>query len=122
MNSSGIAVSAALNYFKLGVDDLIVLVDDAMLDLGKIRVRRRGSSGGQNGIRNIIDLVGDENFVRVKIGVGKKPHENFDLADWVLSKFDVDAMAKMKKAYCDVSEAVELILSGRIEEAMNRYN
>ena len=98
MNNSGESIVQILNFYKLDVSRLIVIFDDISLDPGKMRIRRKGSHGGHNGIRNIIDLTGNEEFVRIKLGVGKKPHPDYDLKDWVLGKFSKDETAKMKDA------------------------
>ena len=87
-----------------------------------MRIRRKGTHGGHNGIRSIIDLTGSEDFPRIKIGVGKKPHPDYNLADWVLSKFKPDEMKQLQELSDAVCESVELIITGDIEKAMNRHN
>lgn len=88
MNNSGIAVKEAMSFYKIPPEKVIIIFDDISLDVGKMRIKRKGSSGGQNGIKNIIYLIGSENFPRIKIGIGKKPHPDYDLKDWVLSRFN----------------------------------
>lgn len=122
MNSSGLAVEAARAFYKLSESDVLVLVDDVSFDAGKIKIKQKGSAGSHNGLKSIVNELGSENFMRIKIGVGKKPRPEFDLASWVLSKFDSEVLKKMNSAYADVAEAVELVLTGRIDVAMNRFN
>lgn len=122
MNNSGEAVQAAMAFYKLTPAQLLVLSDDISLDVGGVRVRKKGSDGGQKGLRSIIAHVGTEEFPRVRIGVGKKPHPAYDLADWVLSKFKKDELPAMGEAFEHAAAAAELIVGGRIDEAMNRFS
>ncbi len=122
MNNSGEAVQAAMAFYKLTPDCLLVLSDDISLDVGGVRVRKKGSDGGQKGLRSIITHLGTDGFARVRIGVGKKPHPAYDLADWVLSKFKKDELCAMEQAYENAAAAAELIVSGRVDEAMNRFS
>lgn len=122
MNNSGEAVVPLLNFFKIDKQNLIVVCDDISLDVGCLRIRRKGSDGGQKGMRSIIDLLGFDNFARVKVGIGKKPNPNYDLAKWVLSKFKSDEQADLDNAIKNASSAVELIVKGQIDKAMNNYN
>ncbi|MBQ8173967.1 MAG: aminoacyl-tRNA hydrolase [Clostridia bacterium] len=122
MNLSGTAVSEALAFYKLPPENLLVLCDDVSFDPGLFRIRRKGTHGGHNGLRNIISSIGSEDFARIKIGVGKKPRPEYDLADWVLSRpapADRDAIIAR---HADMKEAVCLWLNGCIDEAMNRYS
>ena len=122
MNLSGEAVADAMRFYKLTPDRLIVLCDDISFDPGKIRIRRRGSHGGHNGLRNIIDHLGTEEFCRLKIGVGKKPTPDYDLVDWVrgnMPKADREAIAAR---FADIRAAVELCAKGEIDRAMNLYS
>ena len=122
MNNSGQAVVEAMNFYKIPAEKVVVLLDDINLDVGKMRIRQKGSDGGQNGMKNIIYLSGSDRFPRVKIGIGKKPNPDYDLAAWVLSKFtgsDLKALEQVKK---NCFEAVELILDGKIDRAMNKFN
>lgn len=122
MNNSGEAVVPLLNFFKIDKQNLIVVCDDISLDVGCLRIRRKGSDGGQKGMRSIIDLLGFDNFARVKVGIGKKPNPNYDLAKWVLSKFKSDEQADLDNAIKTSASAVELIVKGQIDKAMNNYN
>lgn len=122
MNNSGDAVREAMRFYKLTADHLLVLFDDVSLDVGRLRIRRQGSDGGHNGIKSIIYLIGADDFPRVKIGVGKKPHPDYDLAAWVLGKFQKADSELLDKVFDTAAEAAVLIVSGEIETAMNRYN
>lgn len=122
MNESGTAVQAAADYYKIPAERVIVLFDDISLDPGRLRIRRKGSDGGHNGIKSLIAQLDSEQFPRVKIGVGAKPNPDYDLAAWVLSKFTPEEQKLLNEAYERAPGAVELIVSGRMDEAMNRYN
>lgn len=122
MNLSGQAVVEAMNFYKLSPEQVCVIMDDISLDVGKMRIRRKGSAGTHNGMRNIIALSGAQTFPRIKIGVGDKPNPNYDLAAWVLSKFTKDERALLDKCAEKSCDAVKLIINGQIDEAMNRYN
>ncbi len=122
MNNSGESIVQAMEFYKLDVDKLIVVCDDISLDCGKIRIRRKGSHGGHNGLRSIIDLTGRDDFQRIKVGVGKKPHPDYDLAKWVLGKFNSDDTEKMKISTENACESIKLMIQGKTDEAMNKYN
>ncbi len=122
MNLSGQAVVEAMNFYKLSPEQVCIIMDDISLDVGKMRIRRKGSAGTHNGMKNIIALSGAQNFPRIKIGVGDKPNPNYDLAAWVLSKFTKDERAELDKCAEKSCDAVKLIMNGQIDEAMNRYN
>ena len=122
MNLSGQAVVEAMNFYKLKPEQVCIIMDDISLDVGKMRIRRKGSAGTHNGMRNIIALSGSEAFPRIKIGVGDKPNPNYDLAAWVMSKFTKDERALLDKCAENSCDAVKLIVNGKIDEAMNRYN
>lgn len=122
MNLSGQAVQQALAFYKLPAERLVVISDDVALDVGKIRIRRAGSDGGQKGLKSIIRLTGHDDFPRIRIGVGKKPHPGMELADWVLSRFTKEEQALLAPLWASVLAAAELIVQGDIAEAMNRYN
>ena len=122
MNLSGQSVTEAAAFYKVPMDRVVVLFDDISLEPGAIRVRRKGTDGGHNGIKNIIYLSGHDDFPRVKIGVGKKPHPDYDLADWVLSGFKKEEVEPMKNAFILAQGAVEQIVAGNIDKAMNLYN
>ena len=122
MNNSGEAVVEAMNFYKTDIEHLIVLYDDISLEPSKLRIRRKGSDGGHNGIKSIIYLTGEDSFPRVKIGVGKKPHPKYNLADWVLSNFKSEEIPLLKEACGNTADAVELMVDGKINEAMNKFN
>lgn len=122
MNLSGQAVCEAMSFYKIPPQRVIVILDDISLDPGKLRIRRKGSDGGHNGMKNIIYLSGSDEIMRIKLGVGKKPNPEYDLADWVLSAFTEDDLSKLSGALGDCYEAVKLMVDGRIDKAMNLYN
>ena len=122
MNNSGEAVRAAAAFYKIPPERILVIFDDVSLDVGRLRIRRKGTDGGHNGLKSIIYHLNSDAFPRIKIGVGKKPHPDYDLADWVLSSFKKDEQPPLKAALERACEAVPLILDGQIDEAMNRCN
>ncbi|MDD4700074.1 MAG: aminoacyl-tRNA hydrolase [Oscillospiraceae bacterium] len=122
MNLSGEAVVPILKFYKIQSENTIIIFDDVSLDVGRLRLRRKGSDGGHNGMRNIIEQSGTDNFMRIKIGVGKKPHPDYDLADWVLSCFKGDDNAKITESIKTAAIAAECIVNNGIEDAMNKYN
>ena len=122
MNLSGQAVTEAMRFYKLPPQNVIVISDDISLEPGIIRIRRKGSDGGQKGLQNIIYLSGSDEFPRVKVGIGKKPHPDYELKDWVLSGFTDRDKKLIADRLPDIKGAVELIVDGKIDEAMNRYN
>ena len=122
MNLSGDSISALMNFYKLDpARELIVIYDDISLDPGNIRIRKKGSDGGHNGVKDIIAKIGTDQFPRIKVGVGAKP-ENWDLADYVLSRFSQGERRLVDEAAAESVEALALMVQGRIEEAMNLYN
>lgn len=122
MNLSGEAVRDAAAFYKIPPERIIVLSDDVSLDVGTLRVRPKGSAGGQNGLKNIIYHLGSEDFPRVKIGVGKKPHPDYDLADWVLSKFTPDEQKAIDKACRDAVSAAACIIAEGCAPAAQKFN
>lgn len=122
MNNSGEAVCEAMRFYKLSADRVLLLFDDISLPVGGMRVRRSGSAGGQNGVKSILQLSGSDKFPRVKLGIGAKPHPDCNLADWVLSRFSEKELSVMGETAEKAAAAAELIVSGNIEEAMNRYS
>lgn len=122
MNNSGEAVKEAASFYKIPPERIIVIFDDISLPCGKLRIRRKGSDGGHNGIKSIIYHLGSDNFPRIKIGVGENPHPDYDLADWVLSTFKKDEMEQLKNAVESACEAVRLIADGKTDVAMNKFN
>ena len=121
MNNSGQAVVEAMNFFKVPPEKVIIIFDDISLDIGKMRIRRKGSDGGHNGMKNIIYLSGSDQFPRIKIGVGHKP-EQWALADWVLSNFTQSERKLLDETVNNACDAVEKIIAGNIDKAMNLYN
>lgn len=121
MNNSGLAVKEAMSFFKVPPEKTLIIFDDISLDVGKLRIRRKGSDGGHNGIKNIIYLSGSDQFPRIKIGVGKKP-EKWNLADWVLSSFTESEGKLLNEAVDNACDAAQLIINGQTDKAMNLYN
>ena len=121
MNLSGESIGEILRFYKLSPADLIILYDDIDLDVGKLRIRAKGSAGGHNGIKSIIAHIGTETFDRVRIGVGHKP-EGWDLADHVLSRFFKEELPVVRDSVSRAADAVEVIISSGIEAAMNKFN
>lgn len=122
MNNSGEAVRECAAFYKIPPENIIIICDDTNLDVGRLRIRRKGSDGGQNGVKNIIYHMNSDRFPRIKIGIGKKPHPDYDLADWVLSEFKKDELKALEPALEDACKALELIINGDIDKAMNLYN
>lgn len=122
MNLSGESVSQLLSFYKVGAERLIVLCDDISLPVGKLRIRRKGSDGGQRGLRSIIEQLGTEDFLRIRIGVGAKPNPDYDLAAWVLSKFKEEEREALTRAAENAAQAALMIARGETDKAMNLYN
>ena len=122
MNNSGIAVGEAAAFYKIPPERVLVLHDEISFDPGMIRIRRKGSAGGHNGLKSIIARLPGEDFPRIKIGVGKKPNPEYDLADWVLGKMPEPDMKAMKARFDDITTATELIIKGDIDGAMQRFS
>ena len=122
MNNSGLSVMDAVNYFKLPPERVIVVFDDISLDVGRLRVRADGSAGGHNGIKSIIGAIRSQNFPRVKVGVGAKPHPDYDLADWVLSNFTRQEELALKPAIENAAEAALEIVQNGVQSSANRFN
>ena len=122
MNNSGEAIGEAAKFYKIPPQNIIVFSDDISLDVGKIRIRRKGSAGGHNGLKSIIAHLGSEDFPRVKIGVGKKPNAYMDLADWVLGRFPKELEPQLKEALENANGAISLIVQDKFDRAMNLYN
>ena len=121
MNNSGEAVGEAMRFYKLTPDRLIVLSDDISLKPGGIRIRKKGSAGGHNGLKSIIAHIGSDAFPRVKLGIGGKP-EQWDLADWVLAPFMGDDAKAFEQVLDKMEDLCTLLVQGKTDEAMNRYN
>ena len=122
MNNSGTAVSAVSKFYKIPADKIIIISDDISLDVGKIRIRRKGSHGGHNGLKDIFQLMGTDNIMRIKIGVGAKPHPDYDLVDWVLGKFPKEDEENLSTALDNSVKAIEEIIKRGIDSAMNKYS
>lgn len=122
MNNSGEAIRECANFYKIKPENIIVIYDDISLDVGKLRIRRKGTDGGHNGIKSIIYHLNSDQFPRIKVGCGKKPHPDYDLADWVLSEFKKDEQKALEPALENACKAIELLLDNQIDKAMNLYN
>ncbi len=122
MNNSGEAVTEAMNFYKIPPERTIIVFDDISLEPGKLRIRRKGSDGGHNGIKSIILLSGSDAFPRIKMGVGAKPNPEYKLADWVLGHFKKEDGEKLEQCFQNAVACLELIVQGKIDEAMNKYN
>ena len=122
MNLSGECVRAVLDYYKLTNENLIVIYDDVSLDVGRLRVRRDGSAGGHNGIKSMIEQLGTNVFPRVKVGVGQKPHPDYDLASWVLSEFSEKELETLDPVFETATLGIEKILNGNVDDAMQICN
>lgn len=122
MNKSGEAVIEAMQFYKIPPERTIIVYDDISLEPGKMRIRRKGSDGGHNGIKNIIYLSGSDAFPRIKMGVGAKPHPDYNLADWVLGHFKKEDGEVLEKAFDNACTALELMVLGKTDEAMNKFN
>ncbi len=122
MNNSGSAVSGLVNFYKIPTDRIIIMFDDISLDVGKIRMRRKGSHGGHNGIKDIIELLGTDEIMRIKIGVGERQNRDYDLKDWVLGKIPSEQLPELDKALDKAEQAAKEIITGGIDSAMNKYN
>ena len=122
MNLSGEAVRQAVDFYKVPADHVLVVSDDTALAVGRLRIRKGGSAGGHNGLKNIIQHLGTDQFPRVRLGVGEKPHPDYDLADWVLGKFQGEDKKSMEQAVKKAADAIECLLSQGLDKAMNRYN
>ena len=122
MNLSGESIRSLVDFYKIEPElDFLVIFDDVSLDVGQIRIRKKGSAGGHNGIKSIIAHLGTQDFQRVKVGVGEQP-KAYDLADYVLGHFSKEDREGMQEGYKQAIEAVELILADQMDEAMNRFN
>ena len=122
MNKSGEAVTEAMSFYKIPPGRTIIVFDDISLEPGKMRIRRKGSDGGHNGIKNIIYLSGADTFPRIKMGVGAKPHPDYNLADWVLGRFKKEDGEKLERCFDNAVTALELMVDGKTDQAMNKFN
>ena len=122
MNNSGESIIDFVNFFKVPVENVIIISDDISLDAGRIRVRGKGSAGGHNGLKSIIYHLNSDQFPRVRIGVGAPRHEDYDLADFVLGRFTKDEIPILEDAIIKADKAVKEIIARGYESAMNKYN
>lgn len=122
MNLSGEAVEEAAHFYKIQPDHILVVCDDVSLPTGTLRLRKKGSAGGHNGLKSIIEELGTDQFPRIKMGVGQKPHPDYDLAAWVLAKFSPEDAKLMDDAAKRAADAVEMVLEQGFEKAQNRYS
>ena len=121
MNLSGESVRAAADFYKVAPEEIIVIYDDISLEPGQLRVRKKGSAGGHNGMKNIIAHLGTQDFPRIRVGVGEKP-AGMDLADYVLSRFSKGEQEKMEQAFAEAAEAAAMIAGQGLDKAMNHFN
>ena len=122
MNKSGESVREAADFYKIPLESIIVICDDVNFEPGQMRIRKKGSDAGQKGVRSIIHEMGSDGFARVKVGVGKKPTPEYDMGDWVLSRFSKSEFEALSKSIENSYDAISLMLSGKTEEAMARFN
>ncbi len=122
MNLSGEAVGQAARFYKIPPERVLVVSDEISLPPGRLRVRLKGSAGGHNGLKSIIEALGSDAFPRIRIGVGAPPHPDYDMADWVLSSFRNQDAEDMAKAAARAAEAVECYIRSGPEKTMNLYN
>ena len=122
MNLSGDSIGPLAGFFKIPADHVIGLCDDITQNPGKLRIRHSGSAGGHNGLKSIIARLGGENFPRIRLGVGAKPHPDYDLAAWVLGKFPPEDVKAMTDRYPDIEAAAKLIMDGKLGFAQSKYN
>lgn len=122
MNNSGEAVGEAARFYKIPPERVIVISDDFSFDVGQIRIKRKGSAGGHNGLKSIIAHLGSENFPRIKVGVGKKPNADYDIIDWVLGRFPKELEKDLKSALENAIDALPYIVNEEIDKAMNLFN
>lgn len=122
MNHSGEAVSEAMHFYKLDAAHVIVLSDDISLDPGRLRVRRKGSAGGHNGLKSLNEHLGTDEYPRIKMGVGQKPSREYDLADWVLSHFSAEELKALKDSLPTLAAGLEKMLAGDVDGAMQICN
>ena len=122
MNLSGEAVRPAADFYRLPPDHVLVVSDDTALPVGRLRIRRGGSAGGHNGLKSVIQHLGTDQFPRIRVGVGEKPHPDYDMADWVLGHFQGEDKKAMDAAVKRAADAVECLIGEGIDRAMSRFN
>ena len=122
MNLSGESIRPAVDFYKVDMEDILVIYDDISLDPGMVRIRKKGSAGGHNGMKSIIKHLGGDTFPRIRVGIGGERHPGMDLADYVLGHFSKEEQELLDTALDNVTKAAELIDQGEIAEAMNKYS
>ncbi len=122
MNNSGEAVSEAASFYKIAPENVIVISDDITLDIGRMRIRKKGSAGGHNGLKSIIEYLKTDTFPRIKLGVGQKPHPDYDIIDWVLGRIPKESEGVFFDTASRCPDALNLMLDGNYEKAMCDYN
>ena len=122
MNLSGEAARPAADFYKIPADHVLVVSDDTALAVGKLRIRKGGSAGGHNGLKSLIQHLGTDQFPRVRVGVGEKPHPDYDMADWVLGHFVGEDKKAIDKSVKRAADAIECIIKEGIEKGMNKFN
>ena len=122
MNLSGEAVRPAADFYMVPPEHILVVSDDTALAVGRLRIRKSGSAGGHNGLKNIIQQLGTDQFPRLRVGVGEKPHPDYDLADWVLGRFTGEDKKAIDASVRRAADAVECILKDGLDRAMNKFN
>ncbi|MEE1228421.1 MAG: aminoacyl-tRNA hydrolase [Lachnospiraceae bacterium] len=122
MNLSGESIRPAVDFYKVDMEDILVIYDDISLDPGMVRIRKKGSAGGHNGMKSIIKHLGGDTFPRIRVGIGGERHPGMDLADYVLGHFSKEEQELLDTALDNVTKAAELIVQGDIAEAMNKYS
>ena len=122
MNLSGQAVAEAAEFYKIPPENIIVISDDISLDVGRMRIRKNGSAGGHNGLKNIIECLKSQDFPRIKVGVGQKPNADYPLVEWVLGRFPKESEQTLNKILAHIPSALELMLNGDTEKAMCDFN
>ncbi len=122
MNLSGNAVAEVGSFYKIPKEHIIVIADDVSMDVGRLRLRDKGSDGGHNGLKDIIRALGGNEFIRIKIGVGQKPHPDYDLADWVLGRFSKEDEKKLQETLSPLPDCLSLLLQGDFSKAQNQFN
>lgn len=122
MNLSGESIAEFVKFFKIPIQNVIIISDDIALDTGRIRIRPKGSAGGHNGLKSIIYMLNSDEFVRVRIGVGEPSHKDYELADYVLGRFSKDEIPILEKSIMRADEAVKEIMKNGYQSAMNKYN
>ena len=122
MNDSGEAVREAADFYRISPERILVISDDVAQEPGRMRIRRSGSDGGQKGLRSVIEHLGTDAFPRIRIGVGAKPHPDYPMADWVLGRIPEEDQKKIFSVLGCVAEAVPMVLDGRFDDAMSKFN